>query len=571
VQIRKLVARVLRRPGAILLVLLLGLLPMRAWSSGGDDPITIDRRADGLNSITWTASVAPSGRIAVRVHYDLDDTERTFDVRVPAGARYLAVDGDPTAADAGRFASIEIDGPVTITYELEGHVRRYRDGALVILAGAYGDEERNIDGGGGDEEEVEDDLTLGGDYGLFTCPRCYLDPIGSYDTPVFAALYAPGAAAGEALLNGLDPVRRDTPLDDSDNPDVIAFLGSDVDTGDVSMLAVIPAAAVPDVARSDGDVASAVADFRARFTDPDDQFRVAEPFDDAVDRWPAWILTALYGLLLLVLVGGPWWAGRTQRAARRAIERAIKRQGGGAEVPRLSGSSKPNDLSPAMAALVVNPAIDRKQSFVAATILDLARRRVITISSLDKGRFRIEIPAQLSTVSDFERAVLTQLRPLGVQPSPPKATEIVAPPVWHGRAPLVVRALGRALVKEGIRNKLIRRNRFSLLIVPIAIAMGIVALREVDGLAVPAWIAMILGTLVGLTTSVKAGTPLTAAGHEQRAIWSDYATWLSGNRDLRQAEAPDIEILGEVLVYGAALGAAPKAARALSPMPDGPP
>ena len=549
--IRSVPRRILRRPGAILLVVLCGLLPLRAWASDGDDRVEVDRETDGLRSVTWTGAVAPDGRIAVRIHYDLDETERTFDLRVPPGSRYLAVDGVAVAADSGRYATVEIDGPVTVTYELVGRVDRYRDGALVTIAGTYGDAE---------------DATLQGDFGLFFCPRCSFDPIGYGDTAVFGALYAPGASSGEILFNGLDPVRRDTPPDDRDNPDAISFLGSDVGTDDVSMLAVIPASAVPDVARSDGDVAAALTRFQERFDSSDDRFRLAEPVEDAPDRTPAWILTALFALLLAVLVGGPWWANRQ----RRQPDGAVDGRAPGGEVPRLSGSNRPNDLSPAMAALVSNHAIDRKQSFVAATILDLARRRVITISGVDNRRFRIEIPAQPSGLTAFERAVVTQMRPLGVEPDPPKETEIVGPPVWHGRAPFVVRSLGRAVVKEGIRTKVIRRNRIPLLIVPIVIAMGVVALRSFDGFTLLAWTVMTLGSLIGLVTAVRAGTPLTAYGREQRAIWNDYAAWLRSDRELEHADVSDIEILGESLVYGAALGAAPKVARALSPMPNGP-
>ncbi|MEO6125055.1 MAG: hypothetical protein ABIR32_15220 [Ilumatobacteraceae bacterium] len=547
------------RSGAIILVVLLGLLPVRAWAQGTDHDITVERSAEGFKSVTWTGSIAADGRIAVRVHYDLDETPRTFDLRVPPGAMNLAVDDVPTAADVGRHATVEIDASVTITYELAGRVRRYRDGALVVLAGANGDEDPVLVA---DRDGSE--LSLSGDSGLFGCPHCFLSPTGYGDTPVFAALYAPGAAHGTVLVNGLDPVRREPPAGAEASADAITLLGSDVRTDDVSLLAVIPADAVPDIERSEGDVASALAAFRTRFSDSDDRFRVAE-LADRLDRTPAWILTALFALLVLVLVAGPRLVTRSDRTARRSPER----QGSGTEVPRLSKSTRPSDLSPAMAALVVRP--DHDQSFVAATILDLVNRHIIRLSGKGHNQFTLTIPVSPNGASDFERQVLTQMRPLGVQPDPPKETQIVAPPVWHTRTPIVARALGRAVIREGIRTKLVRRNRLPLLIVPIAIAMGVVTLSQTDGMAFHAWSAIIIGTAIGFVSAARAGILLTASGREQRDIWTDFASWLSGDSELERAEVRDVWKLGEVLVYAVALGAAPRVARALSPGRNGQP
>ena len=47
--------------------------------------------------------------------------------------------------------------------------------------------------------------------------------------------------------------------------------------------------------------------------------------------------------------------------------------------------------------------------------------------------------------------------------------------------------------------------------------------------------------------------------------WRAYARWLHTNAELADVGAPGVAVWGKVLAYAVVLGAAPEAARALSP------
>jgi hypothetical protein len=554
----------LRHPAAILLVVIAGLLPLRAWTATGADELVVDDAADGLDSITWTATVAPDGRLAVRIHYALTDEPRVMDIRLPPGARYLALDGRPLAADIGRYATARIDGAATVSYELVGRVHRYRDGVLVVVAGSSDDASLAADGTA--------DQTLDGDHAMFACPRCFIDPVGYGDVPVFGALYSTGASAATLWFSGLDGARVDNPPDAVGDEraagapaDAVSFLGIDRGADDVSMVAVLPPDAAPDVARSDGDVATALQQFRARMPAADDRFVRATPADVDPDRTSAVVLTIMFGCLLGALVVGRRQAAgdrRRRRAARSVAARST------VETPRPSGSGVPGDLAPGLVGLVVDDT-GSDRSAVAATILELARRGVISIAGTDNRRFAITIPPGAAGANPFEQAVLTQMRPNGTEPSPPRESIVTGPPVWHQRAPVARAALVRALLREGRRAKLIRPNRALFATAALVLAMGChaVFIADIDdaGLTLLGWLAIVIGPFAALAVVRRGGIVLTARGRQERDRWTPYAVWLQSDPDLHDANAPDVAILGETLVYGAALGAAPATARALSP------
>lgn len=541
-------------PAAIVLAVILGLLVLRGWVMRDHGAITIGSPAAGLDHITWTGTVAADGRLSVRIDYAFSDEEsRDFDIRVPDGARYLALDGRPIAADTGKYASARVQGNAVISYELPGRVTRYRGGALVQLAGEY------VSGDG---------VRLNGDDAMFACPRCYLDPIGFGDTVLYGALYAPGAGRGELMFAGLDPVRgqpsggHGTGNAVTDPNDVLLFVGNDRSTEDVSMLATLPSSAVPDLPQRDGDVAEALAEIRARYPSKDDTFRAAKPPPGSPGSGPALVLTLLYGGLALVILVRWMWIGGTERAA----ERATGRLGVSTEVPRPSGRSvTPGELEPALAGLVVGDNGPGRRSVVAATILELARRNVISITGSDSRRVVVTVPAGATGATNFERAVITQMRPLGIDPDPPKETVLTGPPLWQQRAPAVTRALQKVLIREGKRQSLIRVNRALVLAGPVSIAMGIVAIVWIDGVTIHAWIAIVCGPLLALVATRRSGVSLTATGKQQRAEWTAYAEWLRSDPELADADPTSIDRLGEPLAYAAALGAAPTVADVLSP------
>lgn len=556
----------LRHRAAVLLIVILGLLPVRAFTERDADTVDFGKPADGLESITWTGTVASDGRLSIRIDYVFaDDNRHEFDVRVPDGARYLSFNGSALAADLGKYATTSASKRATISYELNGRVKRYRGGAIVQLAGPY--------------DSSSGAVTLDSDAALFTCPSCYIDEIGYGDTPVYGAIVVVSATGARLLFNGLDPAQLRVPIDAPESEsaradgrlgqptEIIAFAGIDRGTSEVSMLAILPEAAVPDLARGDGDVDAAIAAFRNGFSESDDQFQFARPPAGRESLVPTLILALLFAAVVVSITAQWLWRTGTERATRRSSDR----RGESTEIPRTVGPTgrplPPNDLAAALVGLVVGDSASGRTSVVAATILDLARRDVISITGTDERRFSITIPADATGESDFERAVLTQMRPLGTDPNPAKETVLTGPPLWHQRAPIVTRVLYSALVREGLRHNLIHRNRPLLLAAPISIAMGLVALLRVDSVTVHAWVALIVGPLLAVLVARRAGVTLTNLGTQQRDQWLEYAARLNDDTDFARSAPTEIQRLGEPFVYAAAVGAAPVAAAALSPGP----
>ncbi len=547
----------LTNPAAILLAVILVLLPLRACAANRPETIRTGKPAEGLDSITWTAAVANDGRLAIRIDYTFtDDEPRNMDIRLPKGARYLAVNGKPTPADTGVYATATVSRLATITYELPGRVARYSDGAVVQLAGAYGDGDLEFAAQVG---SAGIPLRLDGDQAMFVCPRCYLENIGYGDTPVSGAIYAPGAAQAELLFAGLEQPRSQasTGASGQASSEAILFAGVDPGTDAVSMLAVIPASAVPDLARRDGSADDAVMNFRDRFDDPNDVFRNASPPAGKPSSTAAVLLFLLVAGLGLAFVLGWVWNVGTERSARRAADLA--------GVPGDRGPAiSPGNLEAALAGLVVGDRGSGRASVIAATILELARREILTISGSDERRFTLTVPAGATGETTFENAVIAQLRPLGTAPDAPVETVLTGPPLWHTRAPAVTRSLEKALIREGLKQRLVHLNRPLALAAPVSIAMGVVALIGVDGVTIHAWIAIIIGPLLAALALKRSGVSLTAAGKRHRDEWSAYAAVLHRDPELANAAPMSIHELGKPLVYAAALGAAPVAAEALS-------
>ena len=206
--VRSVSRRLLVSVPSILLLVVLAILVLIAWSRTGDEPVELTNPAEGIASITWLGTVGDDGRLAVEITYELDDTNRSVDIRLPRGARYLAVNGTPLGADIGRYASTVATGPVTVSYELPGRVTRYRDGAILQLASAR-------------------DGYIDGDEALFPCPRCYIEGISYGNVEVHGELFVPGADAVRLWFLKLDSIRGEA------GDDSIRFAGINEGVDDV--------------------------------------------------------------------------------------------------------------------------------------------------------------------------------------------------------------------------------------------------------------------------------------------------------------------------------------------------
>lgn len=519
---------------AIVFVAVMALLPLLAWLDLGVDPIEVGNPATGVRSLTWAGAIDDDGRLSVAITYDTgDDATRSLDIRVPPGGRLLTVDGAAVGADNGRYTTVQISSQATVRYELPGAVTRYRDGAIVALVGVR-------------------DGSIDTDRMLYPCVICYLDEVSYGDVPIYGELFVDGA--GDADLHFLEMTSIRSEADPGG--DSVRFVGIDPGGTGVSMVAVLHGAAadaLDGLPMRDGSVDDAWDRLRDDVEDAaDDRFH--GPSDpDGGNPVYAIILTALLALPVLYFVVRALWDAGAGAAARRASA---------GETASLTAMTRPDDLEPALAGLVVGDTRSGKQSVVAATLLELARRNVIEISGEDSRRFTIWVPSEARGGTAFETAVLKALRPAT---SPNGPAEIHGPPVWNDRQAVVVdKTLRMVLYAEARQAGLLRVRVPFVLSVGIAIAMGVIAIIAGVGLG---WTLVFVGPILALLMSAAIGPGLSAKGRLARDQWAAYGEWLrASNPQLAHAHAYDLRTLGDKLVDAAALGGAPVAAKSLSPL-----
>ncbi|HRE00083.1 MAG TPA: DUF2207 domain-containing protein, partial [Ilumatobacteraceae bacterium] len=493
------------------------------------------------------------GTLAVRYQLDLDATPRTFRLRVPPGARFAAVDGKPIALDGARYADLTVDGSVTITYELSGHVQRFADAAVVTLGGPTGS-----------------NRTLDSDLSLFGCPRCSLSDAGYGEVPVTIALYteAPSTIADTGtvwLSNTLD--RRHVRTHHDASTDTGAASGplvlQAVTRGDaVALIATFPADAVPDVARSSG--ASAV-----------EIDAVIESIDDGARSFTAvgrdgggpsvfWsVVMTVLALIAVVLVAH----GLVSHIPFGGIRRRGQPDGVGGEVPRPSTAERPDDLTPVAVALVTEPARNRVQRATAAALLSMGERGAISIAGTER-RLTLFVPDSAELQGPFERAVLDQLVVYGTRASQSVAGErrYVGPRLWGSAGVTATASLRSGLQMEGANLGLIRRRPLAVAMIPLAIAFAVIAIVVFDGIGVLAVLTAVAGIIGAIAISLMTPPMPTARGRAHAAVWNQYAGWHQPD-DVQRASVSAIWTMGSDLTYGAALGTARKVVEALGPPP----
>jgi hypothetical protein len=525
--------RTLRIVTPLVFVATLGLLPLLAWLDLGVGPIAVGNSAKGLRSVTWAGAIGDEGRLSIAITYDTgDDITRDLDVRVPPGGRLLTVDGEAVAADIGRYASVRVTSKATVRFELPGAVTRYRDGAIVALAGVTND-------------------SIDSDRMLFPCAICSLDEVTYGDLPIYGRLFVDGADDIDLHFLEMTSIRSEADPDGGS----VRFVGIDPGGTGVSMVAVLHSRdsdALDTLPMGDGSVDDAWDRLRTSIENAADTRFRGPSVPDGGNPVFAIILTALLGLPVLYFVIRALWDIGAGAATRRADvdDSAV-----------LSATTRPDHLEPALAGLVVGDTRSGKQSVVAATLLDLARRDVIEISGDDSRRFSISVPAEARGDTKFEDAVLTSLRPLT---NPKGPAEINGPPMWSGKQAAVVnKTLQSVLFAEARRAGLLRVRVSFALSVSIAFAMGVIAIIAGVG---PGWALVFVGPILALLTSAAIGQGLSAKGRFARDQWSAYGTWLrTSNPQLARAGVHEVKSLGDKLVYAAALGGAPVAAESLSP------
>lgn len=553
--------RAVARVPALVLVLVLAILPLQAWLSAGRSDVRIDRPLDGLRSVVWAGTLRADGVIAVTLTYRFgQDGERSADVRLPDGARLLRVNGVPTAAGSGQYATADVSGSeLVVEYEVLGRVQRYADGVVVNFAGLA-----ELIG----EELVFpraefDPTAIDSDHGLFPCARCYIGVEGYGHSPIYGALFADDVTGARLAVGGVDQLR----VDEGDG--ALRFVAKLDGADSATLAAMLPLAAAPD-APTALDIAASVTDGTP--LDPaavDDRLTAGSAYDELRERAQAAdaalheeasgapigkVATAL--ILSAMWVAVVAWIVMRIVAARRAL--AADRPHGPSD--RSAAFSPPSTLEPALVSVVVGGAGPGDRSISAATLLALAHRGVIRIEGLDSERYTLTVPIGARGSTPTEEAVLGELRPQGQTSS---TATFTGPPLWGADAPAVARRLKRVIMKEAHKAGLLRVTLAAGVLVPASIAMGIVALIGSKGDSVLAWIITFAGPVVAFLAAVLTGVNLTARGRFERDQWVRYGEWLRTNSQLHDVGAPGIATWGEPLIYATVLGAAPKAANAL--------
>jgi hypothetical protein len=187
---------------------------------------------------------------------------------------------------------------------------------------------------------------------------------------------------------------------------------------------------------------------------------------------------------------------------------------------------------------------------------------VISIEGVDSQRFVLTVPAGARGQTPFEEAVVSALRPQGQTTA---TATFTGPPLWGPDGAKVSRRLRRIATFSALRQRLVHVTLSGIVLLPVAIAMGIIALIGSGGLSALGWFAVIGGPLLAIAAVVLTGVSLTRRGQQERRRWLAYGDWLRSNSQLADVGAPGVAVWGDVLPYAAVLGAAPTAAKALSP------
>lgn len=533
-------------PGLALLVLL-ALLPVEALYRAARPDVLLTNPSSGITDVTWAATVGPDGDIAVDLTYAVETNGPIdVDIRLPPNARQLRVDGRPVAADIGRYAEIDrtevepIDGPFTVSYVLSSHVVRYTDGALLRIGG------------------IDDDGAFDADDSLLRCVACYIGDVGPGAIALKGAVSAAELDDRDTMrvaFGDLDQIRGEVDADIGSGNPQFRFVGV-MDALDApTMLLVLPESAVPDLPVTEGSADTAFDAARAELADNGlNQSGIAN--DPPIPE-----LTTAVVLIALMAATAVWMLRRLTtawRSQRDELDAVL------AAPPADAPHEPPSQLEPAIAALMVGETRRDDRCPVAGTILAMARDGTIRIDGIDSQRFTLRLPAGTRGRTPTEEAVLTELRPQG---NVDATATLTGPPLWGTDNKAAYVRILRVAVKSAQGAGLMRLTLSALVLVPLALAIGLVALIGSAGQSTLAWVVVFAGPVLAVAASILTGYSRTRAGRAEQERWSDYARWLRTNLELAEVGAPGIAIWGPVLPEAAAIGAAPVASQALSPRP----
>ena len=474
----------------------------------GCDTPTRPERTLRIEHITSSGSVRPDG-VAMRatIAYPSDDGgPLRLGAPTLGTVTEVQLNGSPRSASGER---VDID-PTGTTADVEwlvaGAVENYADGVIVTLP-------------------------------IWTPPDGVSDD--DFRVAVDGELLLPAPPAGPVHWHGAAPA--DVTLDGTK----LRFVGEIATTDESELTFLLPAGSLPGAPVLPG--ASRVSSFENRQAGEDEaDARIAEELADDARREDLeanlyWGLVALeiaipFLITLIALL-------RTASVRRRAT----------GDVPS-ELSDQPSDLAPAVVSLLHADAKDIGADAVAATILHLVQRKVITIEALSGERYLLKVTGGAELLPG-ESGLLAEL---------PRddSGAITGPPLPIDRRGEWWRALRSDVEGSRAAAELLRRRYPSGLFLSAVVALAITTAplyaRSPEALVAGVVVATILAAI-----PFVGGFVLTGAGHRERARWEAYRRHLA-SADLGDVPAAGVVVWESALVYGAALGVAGAAIEDLS-------
>jgi hypothetical protein len=470
-----------------------------------DEP-TGGRNAD-VERIDVEASLQPNGVVAVRTTHHFRHPVDRFHVFIPDGVDRVMVNG--TMID-NAFVSVDVpveSNTVEVAWDVQDATKRWSDAAVVS-------------------------------WPLTRSLISVVDDTSPVD--IRAVLYLPNGAALD-VASDLSDGRRAL-----DAPGA-RLSGRSSPWSDTEAVVRVDPATVPEVPLGDGR--SGGAAFRSEAERLDASTIGIVDASHIVELVATVLLTA-FGVLFL----GTYLFGLTRRLARRGMAKAR----GMAE-----RTDPPAGLRPTIVGLATGGAGRGERSLVAATILELTMAELVSIDGITSEEFVLKVNDGSKPSIPAQRIVLDALKAEGGGPTGFAPAELRGPPLWRHRRPTWVRGYRRAVISEARGAGLISYvfSGAGLFIMTIVCGtLGAIATASPLGVllaTVGPWIALIAVACNGVS--------LTKKGLQVRSEGEAYARHLRQNTQLTEVGAPGVVIWGEALAYAAALGAAPKAAEALSP------
>ena len=492
------------------LLLALGALVV-VGGCAADAPTRAERHGQ-TESVTFAADVAGDGTIAVHtvVHFAGDGGVVGLRAPLLATVDSVTVNGGLRSDTAnGYTAQLGVPFPDgDVTFRVVGAVERYEDIAVVTIP---------VWARPGDARRTDPRVRVRGDVRL------------------------PAAPVADAHWHDATP--RRTTTDDA----VVHLDGEVAMWHDSDLVVAVPADAFPALAVLPGGPRLEYFTSRQAHDDRvDEQFAsVLDNDDRRADRFAAlyWLAVAVeIAVPVLVVVWRVARRGATWVRATRDVPDRV--------------SDPPGREAPAVVALLHNDGHDIGGEAVAATVLDLADRKVIGLDGITSDRYVLHVGEPARGLTPGEGALLGRLRADATD------GDITGPPLAVARGGQWWATFRRDTLRQATTAGLVRRRYPSGLFITSVVLLTLTTL--------PLWArspeAAVAGLVVGsvfVMLPFVGGYVLSPNGMTARARWDAFGRHARESSEIADAGPPAIVVWGPHLTYGAALGGAPHAVDAL--------